>query len=150
MGCGVREAYPPAVPWAPGVTRGAQGVPRGADEAWGGPIFRDPHRCAKPREDISRIRMVVARASGTLIASSLKQNTFLTLGVCPGGRPRGTPGRGGRGGADGEPRGGPCDGVPPHGMSPPTGTPSVGCQKNFGPQAPHPQSAWVMILRLWR
>ena len=29
--------------------------------------------------------MVVARASGTLIASSLKQNTFLTLKLCPAG-----------------------------------------------------------------
>ena len=29
--------------------------------------------------------MVVARASGTDLASSLKQNTFLTLEVCPAG-----------------------------------------------------------------
>ena len=29
--------------------------------------------------------MVVARASGTLMASSLKQNTFLTLKLCPAG-----------------------------------------------------------------
>ena len=51
--------------------------------------------------------MVVARASGTLIASSLKQNAFLTLHSCtragaagaPGtGGHRGGPGRGGTGG----------------------------------------------------
>ena len=34
--------------------------------------------------------MVVARASGMDLASSLKQNTFLTLGVCPTGGPHGT------------------------------------------------------------
>ena len=34
---------------------------------------------ALPIETISRIRMVVARASRTLMASSLKQNAFLTL-----------------------------------------------------------------------
>ena len=32
-------------------------------------------------ENFSRIKMVVARASGTDLASILKQNTFLTLGV---------------------------------------------------------------------
>ena len=42
------------------------------------------HRCAKTIENISRIRMVVARASGTLMASSLKQNTFWTLKLRPG------------------------------------------------------------------
>ena len=31
--------------------------------------------------------MVVARASGTLMASSLKQNKFLTLELHPGGEP---------------------------------------------------------------
>ena len=39
--------------------------------------------------------MVVARASGTDLASSLKQNTFLTLGVCPAGGPAGTGGHAG-------------------------------------------------------
>ena len=33
-------------------------------------------RCAKTIENISRIKMVVARASGTVMASSLKQNKF--------------------------------------------------------------------------
>ena len=48
--------------------------------------------------------MVVARASGTDLASSLKQTTFLTLGVHPvagsarDGGTRGSPGRGPRGG----------------------------------------------------
>ena len=36
------------------------------------------HRCVKTIENISRIRMVVARASATLMASSLKQNKFWT------------------------------------------------------------------------
>ena len=40
-------------------------------------------RCARTIENFSRIRNVVARASGTDLASSLKQNTFLTLEVCP-------------------------------------------------------------------
>ena len=51
--------------------------------------------------------MVVARASGTDLASSLKQNTFLTLEVRPAGGPasvrdggtEGAPGRGDTGGA---------------------------------------------------
>ena len=52
---------------------------------WGHtPGFRG---CAKTIENISRIRMVVARASGADLASSLKQNTFLTLGVRPVGGP---------------------------------------------------------------
>ena len=50
--------------------------------------------------------MVVARASGMDLASSLKRNTFLTLGVRPAGGPgsardggtEGAPGRGDRGG----------------------------------------------------
>ena len=33
-------------------------------------------------ENFSRIKMVVARASGMDLASSLKRNTFLTLGWC--------------------------------------------------------------------
>ena len=43
-------------------------------------------------ENISRIKMVVARASGMDLASILKRNTFLTLGVRPVGvrGPRGT------------------------------------------------------------
>ena len=68
--------------------------------------------------------MVVARASGTDLASSLRQNTFLTLEVHPAGggsaRDGGTrrapgrgdtggPGMGGHGGArDGGTREGPC------------------------------------------
>ena len=54
--------------------------------------------------------MVVARASGTDLASSLKRNTFLTLGVRPAG---GLGGTGGHAGAPG--RGatrGARDGVP--------------------------------------
>ena len=67
--------------------RGVDGVPMGC--RWGVPEGAGRghtpgfHRCAKTIENISRIRMVVARASGTLIASSLKQNTFLTLRACP-------------------------------------------------------------------
>ena len=38
--------------------------------------------------------MVVARASGTDLASSLKQNAFLTLKVRPAGGPPGTGGHG--------------------------------------------------------
>ena len=44
-------------------------------------------RCARSIENFSRIKMVVARASGTDLASSLKRNTFLTLGVRPAGGP---------------------------------------------------------------
>ena len=51
--------------------------------------------------------MVVARASGMDLASILKRNTFLTLGV----RPAGGPGsRGEGGGRDGGTRGGPGGG----------------------------------------
>ena len=42
-------------------------------------------RCARSIENFCRIKMVVARASGTDLASSLKQNAFLTLGVRPEG-----------------------------------------------------------------
>ena len=45
------------------------------------------YRCARSIENFCRIKMVVARASGMDLASSLKKNTFLTLGV----RPRGDP-----------------------------------------------------------
>ena len=37
-------------------------------------------------ENFSRIKMVVARASGTDLASSLKRNTFLALEMHPAGR----------------------------------------------------------------
>ena len=57
----------------------------GAGEARDLPDTRRARRCAKTIENISRIRMVVARASGTLMASSLKQNELLTLGWHPGG-----------------------------------------------------------------
>ena len=39
--------------------------------------------------------MLLTRASGTDLASSLKRNTFLTLEVRPAGGPRGTGGHGG-------------------------------------------------------
>ena len=43
---------------------------------WGGTPFL--YRCARSIENFSRIRNVVARASGMDLASSLRQNTFLT------------------------------------------------------------------------
>ena len=49
--------------------------------------------------------MVVARASGMDLASILRQNTFLTLGVRPTGGPRA-----GRGAREGPPDGGPQKG----------------------------------------
>ena len=56
-------------------------------------------RCARSIENFCRIKMVVARPSGMDLASSLRQNTFLTLEVCPVGRgPRGTGGQGARDG----------------------------------------------------
>ena len=64
-------------------------------------------RCARTIENFSRIKMVVARASGTDLASSLRQNTFLTLRGAPrggsgrDGGPRGAPGTGGHAGAPG-------------------------------------------------
>ena len=52
--------------------------------------------------------MSAARASGTDLASSLKRNTFLTLGMRPAGGPRVRAGRGDTGGArDGGTRGSP-------------------------------------------
>ena len=53
------------------------------------------HRCARTIENFSRIKMVVARASVMDLASILKRNTFLTLGVRPAGGPHGTGGHGG-------------------------------------------------------
>ena len=44
-------------------------------------------RCVRTIENFSRIRKVVARASGMDLASSLKRNTFSTLGVRPVGGP---------------------------------------------------------------
>ena len=44
-------------------------------------------RCARSIENFCRIKMVVARASGMDLASILKRNTFLTLGVRPAGGP---------------------------------------------------------------
>ena len=43
-------------------------------------------------ENFFGIRMLLTRASGTDLASSLKRNTFLTLEVRPAGGPRGTGG----------------------------------------------------------
>ena len=62
--------------------------------------------------------MVVARASGMDLASILKRNTFLTLGVRPAGGPgsardggtEGAPGRGGTGGPGTGGHGGARDG----------------------------------------
>ena len=51
-------------------------------------------RCARPIENFSRIKMVAARASGTDLASSLKQNTILTLEPRPAGCPPGAVGPG--------------------------------------------------------
>ena len=50
----------------------------------GTPFF---YRCARSIENFCRIKMVVARASGMDLASILKRNTFLTLGVRPAGGP---------------------------------------------------------------
>ena len=67
---------------------------------------RPGYRCARSIENFSRIRNVVARASGMDLASSLRRNTFWTLGVRPVGGPgsgvrarrgaRAAPGRGAR------------------------------------------------------
>ena len=65
----------------PGEAGGAAGEAREL------PDTRRARRCAKTIENISRIRMVVARASGTLMASSLKQNTFFDFKVVPGPNP---------------------------------------------------------------
>ena len=59
-------------------------------------------RCARSIENFCRIKMVVARASGTDLASILRQNTFLTLGV----RPVGGPGSARDGGTEAPPDGG--------------------------------------------
>ena len=77
MGVYPARGYPP-IESTVGLVRAA-GNPSGA--ARGSPDAR----CAKTIENISRIRMVVARASGTLMASSLKPNKFLTLELHPGG-----------------------------------------------------------------
>ena len=71
--------------------------------------------------------MVVARASGTDLASILKRNTFLTLEVRPVGRgPRGPRGTGGHG----RPRDGGTRGAPGRGdtMGPGTGGRVIPCQ----------------------
>ena len=52
--------------------------PRAAPESAGGRPCECRCRCAKTIENISRIKMVVARASGTVMASSLKQNKYWT------------------------------------------------------------------------
>ena len=51
--------------------------PWGANEA--------SHGCARTIENISRIKMVVARASGPLTESSLTLNKFSTLAFFPRG-----------------------------------------------------------------
>ena len=79
----------------------------------GTPVF---YRCARSIENFCRIKMVVARASGMDLASILKRNTFLTLGVRPVGGPgsardggtEGAPGRGDRGGPGTGGHGGPA------------------------------------------
>ena len=87
--------------------RGWPGVVRRCSRAGWGARATVPRRCARTIENISRIRMVVARASGTDLASSLKRNTFLTLGVRPversarDGGTRGGSGTGGHGGGPG-------------------------------------------------
>ena len=81
----------------------------------GTPVF---YRCARSIENFCRIKMVVARASGMDLASSLRQNTFLTLEVRPAGGPgsardggtRRAPGRWDRGGSGTGGLGGPWDG----------------------------------------
>ena len=67
----------------------------------GYPLF---YRCARSIENLRRIKMVVARASGTDLASSLKQNTFLIekKAGCPSGISDGV-GRGGPGAVLGGP-----------------------------------------------
>ena len=105
--CGTPPPHHPSKGSLFGLPRGGQGcpgVPRRRPRGVGRAHTPGFHRCAKTIENISRIRMVVARASGTLIASSLKQNTFLTLKVRPaGGSPplygRSPKGRVGEGGS---------------------------------------------------
>ena len=59
-----------------GVPRGAKGCPGGVSERVGRAHAPEFNRCAKTIENISRIRNVVARASGMDLASILKRNTF--------------------------------------------------------------------------
>ena len=74
------------------------------------------YRWASAIDLIYRIKMVVVRASGTLIVSSLKRNALLTLGVRPARGPgsvrdggtEGAPGRGDRGGPGTGGHGGPA------------------------------------------
>ena len=80
-------------------------MPRGADEASprarGGAILRDyVDALYRTIQNFSRIKMVVARASGADLASSLKQNAFSTLWLCPDGG-HGGPRDGGHGGGPG-------------------------------------------------
>ena len=69
-------------------------MPRGADEASprarGGADAPGFCRCARSIENFRRIKVSAAGASGTDLASSLKRNTFLTLGVRPAGPHRPT------------------------------------------------------------
>ena len=87
---GICRGGPSGVPpygRSPKSRAGADGVPMARPRGVGRAHTPGFHRCAKTIENISRIRMVVSRASGTLIASSLKQNTFLTLKLCPAAPP---------------------------------------------------------------
>ena len=82
-------------------------------------------------ENFCMIKMVVARASGMDLASILKRNTFLTLGVRPAGvragrGDTGGPGTGGHGGPGTGGHGGARDGVPI------TSRPSVPGRLKFG------------------
>ena len=61
--------------------RGWPGVVRRRSRAGWRARATVPRRCARTIENISRIRMVVARASGTDLASSLKRNTFWTKAI---------------------------------------------------------------------
>ena len=102
--------------------------------------------------------MVVARASGMDLASILKRNTFLTLGVRPARGP-GSARDGGpeKGPRDGGPEKGPpavrgVGGVPPPGGSVPPhqqhqggAPPHVGCQRNLSSKPPHRQRAGLMM-----
>ena len=69
-------------------------MPRGADEASprarGGADAPGFCQCARSIENFRRIKMSAARASGMDLASSLRQNTFLTLEVRPVGPHRPT------------------------------------------------------------
>ena len=83
--------------------------------SWGAQL-RPGYRWASAIDRISKIRNVVARASGMDLASSLKQNKFWMRGCVSGGLPCGGPGSGvraGRGDAGGPRTGG--HGGPPDG-----------------------------------